>query len=301
MWKIYLRTGLLGGAFLAGILIPRAASLASIVPGLIMVMLTVSFLKSGVSWKEIAPLHGILLAVMPALAFAVYFLLKLCGAPQTLAEGGFYIAFTPTAAAAPVIMSMLDGNVKFVTASTVLTNLAAAVFFPVILVVLNGAFHGEIFFDAAGRVAEIVLLPAAAAEVMRRFVPDKAEFLGRKLGKCTFYLWTLTLFLLSSKAGLFLRSSQAGFRLPAAMAVLAGILCAIQFLLGYAIGRRAGLGRECSQSLGQKNTTLSIYLAMTYSSPASALGPVFYIFFHNFWNACQLHFHSRKQAADKEV
>ncbi len=46
---------------------------------------------------------------------------------------------------------------------------------------------------------------------------------------------------------------------------------------------------ECSQALGQKNTTLSIYLALTYASPIAALGPTFYVLWHNLWNAWQLY------------
>jgi hypothetical protein len=55
-----------------------------------------------------------------------------------------------------------------------------------------------------------------------------------------------------------------------------------------AIGGR-GLVRECSQSLGQKNTTFTIFLALTYGRPLIALGPTCYVIWHNLWNAWQLH------------
>ena len=44
MWKIYLRTGLLGGAFAAGMSLPQAAAAAWLVPYLIMFMLGILFL-----------------------------------------------------------------------------------------------------------------------------------------------------------------------------------------------------------------------------------------------------------------
>ena len=47
--------------------------------------------------------------------------------------------------------------------------------------------------------------------------------------------------------------------------------------------------REGSQSLGQKNTTFTIYLALTYASPLIALGPTCYVIWHNLWNSWQLH------------
>jgi BASS family bile acid:Na+ symporter len=47
--------------------------------------------------------------------------------------------------------------------------------------------------------------------------------------------------------------------------------------------------REASQSLGQKNTTLTIYLALAYANPLVALGPTCYVIWHNLWNSWQLH------------
>ena len=61
------------------------------------------------------------------------------------------------------------------------------------------------------------------------------------------------------------------------------LVCGINFGLGHLLGGRT------SQALGQKNTTLSIYLALTYASPIAALGPTFYVLWHNLWNAWQLY------------
>ncbi len=298
MWQIYCRTGLLGGAFLAGIALPGAAKASCLVPYLIMIMLGVTFLCRKLDLRHVRKLHGLLLAASAILAIMSWSILKLFGAPPELAAAGFYIAFTPTAAAAPVIISMLDGDVEFTAFATILSNLAAALLFPLALTALNGEFHPEIFWHATGRVAQMVLLPALAGAVLRKWVPGAVDF-GKKMGKYTFYCWTASLFLLSAKAGLFLREHPQSAMFIVSAAVVAGILCAVQFYLGNLLGRRFGMKREASQSLGQKNTSLTIYLAMTYTSPAAALGPVFYIFFHNLWNACQLQMHNRKQPKEE--
>ncbi len=83
-----------------------------------------------------------------------------------------------------------------------------------------------------------------------------------------------------------------------AMALTAGILCAIMFAIGKSIGRRHGDAITAGQSLGQKNTTLSIYLALTYASPIAALGPTFYVLWHNLWNAWQLYRASERKRRD---
>jgi BASS family bile acid:Na+ symporter len=72
------------------------------------------------------------------------------------------------------------------------------------------------------------------------------------------------------------------------IAVATSLVCAANFALGWAIGGRQ-FRREASQSLGQKNTTMTIYLALAYASPLVALGPTCYVVWHNLWNSWQLH------------
>ena len=81
--------------------------------------------------------------------------------------------------------------------------------------------------------------------------------------------------------------------------LVAGVLCAINFGLGWKFGGR-GIPREVSQSLGQKNTLLSIWIAMTYVNPMVALGPTFYILCHNTYNAWQLARYRPEAFAEEE-
>ena len=60
MWQIYCRTGLLGGAFLAGIMLPGAAKASGLVPYLIMLMLGVTFLTRKLDLRHIRKLHWLL-------------------------------------------------------------------------------------------------------------------------------------------------------------------------------------------------------------------------------------------------
>ena len=70
-------------------------------------------------------------------------------------------------------------------------------------------------------------------------------------------------------------------------------ICALNFLLGAWIGGKE-FRREASQALGQKNTTFTIYLAMVYANPLVALGPTFYVLWHNLWNSFQLYWAERR-------
>ncbi|MEK7414548.1 MAG: hypothetical protein AAB263_14635, partial [Planctomycetota bacterium] len=55
--------------------------------------------------------------------------------------------------------------------------------------------------------------------------------------------------------------------------------------------------REASQSLGQKNTTLTIWMAATFANPIVALAPTFYVLWHNLVNAAQLAHKGRNRDA----
>ena len=109
-----------------------------------------------------------------------------------------------------------------------------------------------------------------------------------RLRNVSFGMWVVSMFLISANASDFLRQhTEAPHRLVAGIAAMSLLVCAASFALGRVIGGRE-FGREASQALGQKNTTFTIYLALTYASPVVALGPTFYVVWHNLWNSWQL-------------
>jgi BASS family bile acid:Na+ symporter len=72
-----------------------------------------------------------------------------------------------------------------------------------------------------------------------------------------------------------------------AIAGSSAFLCALQFSAGRILGGNAR-SLEASQSLGQKNTMLTLWLGMNAFGPVPALGPAFYVLWHNLWNAAQM-------------
>ena len=72
------------------------------------------------------------------------------------------------------------------------------------------------------------------------------------------------------------------------------MICAASFTIGSFLEKKR-LRRESSQSLGQKNTTLTIYLALVYASPLAAMGVISYVLWHNSYNAIQLFLVDRKK------
>ena len=77
-------------------------------------------------------------------------------------------------------------------------------------------------------------------------------------------------------------------------ALIALLICAVSFGTGSLLERKL-LRREASQSLGQKNTTLTIYLALVYAGPRAAMGVISYVLWHNSYNAFQLFLTDRRK------
>jgi len=193
----------------------------------------------------------------------------------------------PTATAAPVVVSFLRGRVDYVIAAFLVTNILMASLFPALLPLALGRATPGVVLQVLGSVGGIVFIPLGAAWLLRAIHPPAIDW-PRYLRNFSFGLWVLALFLITANAAHFLNSQP---ELPALVlveiAAATFLVCAANFALGWAIGGRQ-FRREASQSLGQKNTTLTIYLAMTYANPLIAIGPTCYVVWHNLWNSWQL-------------
>jgi len=147
----------------------------------------------------------------------------------------------------------------------------------------------------AGSVLLVVFLPMGLALLLRTLYPASMQWPG-KLRNLSFGLWLTAMFLIMANASHFVRA-QANLPISTFVFLALGsiLVCCLNFLLGRLIGGKE-FPREASQSLGQKNTAFTIYLAMTYASPLIALGPTFYVIWHNLWNSYQLHRARKAQA-----
>lgn len=281
-----LRTVKLMGAMILGLAIPAAHTLHFFIPYAIMAMLWIAFL-------DIRPVgfrreHLVLLGLNWAIGLAAWSALMPFN--RQLAFAALLIGLTPTATASPVVTGMLGGRVEFVAGSVLLTNVAAGLLFPLVLPLLLGSNLAIETAPFLKQTVCIVLGPLLVAQAMRVGAPGLTRAVLR-YRQVSFYLWVGVLFLVTSHAGHFLRSQWHQGGNPAQLvqlALLAAVLCAVNFSLGWKLGGGPGISRELSQSLGQKNTILTIWIALTYVSPMVALGPTFYILCHNSYNAWQL-------------
>ncbi len=283
----FARTAAILVAFLLGALLPQAHAAADAIQWLIMGMLFLVFLGTQWTLQSLHRSQLVLLAANLAMAFVGLGLGWLIGG-RDVALAGFFAGIAPTAAAAPVIISFMRRDVAYVTATFVLTNVVIAALLPLLLPWVLGSFDTTLFTRIAGSVALLIFAPLALALLLRRIHPP-AQLWPARLRDLSFGAWMLTLFLVMANASHFLRTQADVSRLVLLeIAAVTLLICVANFALGRLIGGRA-FPAEASQSLGQKNTSFTLYLALAYASPLVALGPTCYILFHNLWNSWQLH------------
>ncbi len=283
----FVRTAAILSAIALGALIPQAHGLAWLIRWLVMAMLFLVFLQTRLSRSALHRSHLVLLATNLAFGFAGWGAGWLVGG-RDVALAMFFCGITPTAIAAPVIISFLHGHVAYVVASFLLTNVIIAALMPLMLPVVLGRATPEAFAQVSASVGTVVFIPMAVAYAIRWAHPPAADW-PRRLRNLSFGLWITAIFLITSNASDFIRG-QGDTPTPTLLKIAAAslALCVASFATGRLIGGRT-FPREASQSLGQKNTTFTIYLALAYTSPLVALGPTFYVVWHNLWNSWQLH------------
>lgn len=285
------RTFALVGAILLGVFVPQAHVLSPAIRWLIMAMLFIVFLQTKLSREALHRTHVVLLAANIAIGFAAWVVGGWIGG-RDVALAAFFAGITPTATAAPVIISFLRGKVDYVVAAFLLTNLTIAALMPVLLPAVLGQATPQVFGSVMTSVALVVFGPLVAAWIVRRIHPGATAW-PAKLRTVSFGMWIVALFLITANASAFVRTRvEAPQRVLLQIAATTLGVCVVNFALGHVIGGRE-YRREASQSLGQKNTTFTIYLALAYASPLIALGPTCYVVWHNLWNSWQLHRHGR--------
>jgi len=203
-------------------------------------------------------------------------------------------AIAPTAIAAPVIMSFIRGHIEYVVAAVLVTNISSAVIIPLALPFLLGAqMEADIriqisVWDVLEPVLVVMFVPLILAQLVSRLPSGTQEFL-RQGKQFSFLIWLVNLFIISANASHFLRAEDSNsLSTLLIIALISLVICIVNFGLGALLGGRQNW-QEASQSLGQKNLSFVIWIAMTFISPLVAMGPTFYILYHHLYNSWSIY------------
>lgn len=301
MWKTFTRPAMIFVPFLLGMLFPEAHALNDPPYEAVRWLLTAMVLTSclQIDYRALRPRaqHWRILGLNLLMGVAPYLLLRwLWPENRDLALAAFFVGVTPTATAAPVVVAFLHGRIGFALTGFTITN----VFVSVALLGLLPWVTGNLNLEFAGRVGatllQVIALPFALSLVLRWLWPGARDLPKRPRAKTfTFLMWSFLLFVLAAIARQYFIDHPGAPRGNVALIGAASLaLCAVNFWLGRRLAPYK-YRRESSQLLGQKNTSFSMYLALSYAGPLVAMGPIFYVLWHNSWNAWQMFRYDRRR------
>lgn len=267
----------------------------TVTPALIFMMLFITFCRVEPRRMHLEPLHGWLLLFQVVVSLGVYFLLEPFNV--IVAQGAMICVLAPIAMAAVVIGGMLGGSITTMATYSLLCNMAIAVIAPAVLTAVG---NGECsFLEIFRRIVPLLVGPFLAAQLLRAALPKIAEWIGAH-GQISFYMWLASLTIIIGRTMVFIMEyPDTDIYVEAAMALVAGAICVLQFVVGRRIGRRYGDAVAGGQSLGQKNTVLAIWMAQSFMNPLSSIAPTAYIIWQNIVNSYQIYKKDREAAKNQ--
>lgn len=260
-------------------------------PAFIFMMLFFTYCRVDARKIRLSWMHLWLLLLQMVGSVAIYF--ALAWYDIVVAQGAMVCILTPVAMAAVVIGGMLGANVETMAAYSLLCNLVIALFAPILL---HEFGNGECdIWQILRRVAPLLIAPFVVGQLCRYGAPRVTGWVERH-SIISFYIWLASLVVIIGRTTCFLIDYEADRGVEIALAVVALVICLLQFKVGRTIGRRYGDAAAGGQSLGQKNTVLAVWLSQAFLDPISCVAPTAYIVWQNLVNSYQIYRAGRKSS-----
>ena len=219
------------------------------------------------------------------------------GRHEILVQALLLCFITPTANSSVVVTGRLGGNVSECITYIILVNLVTSVMIPLFLPMaypVEGLSFGTSVLTILGKVFPLLIAPMLLAMAVRAWMPRTLAWVLRH-PDLPFYLWSVLLVIsigLATRVAVLFEGSKL-ILLELALAAL--VACFIQFALGHRFGRRYNRRVTAGQSLGQKNTSFTMWLGLTFLNPVVSVVGGFYSIWHNLYNTLQLQHHTRHE------
>lgn len=262
-------------------------------PVLIAAMLFITFCRIEIRDMRLSIIHLWMLLIQFLGSIVVYYVVTfLLG--DTVGQGAMICVLAPIAMAAVVIGGMLGANVTTMVTYSLLCNLVTAIVAPFILHAFgNGTCT---FLGIIGRVAPTLIAPFVVAQVLRFVWRRAADWVAAR-SSFSFYLWLISLVLVMGRTTAFIIDTDADIIVEVELALVAMVLCLVQFKVGHMLGHALGDVVAGGQSVGQKNTILAIWMTLNFLDPIASIAPTAYIVWQNFVNSYQIYRTNHKKRA----
>ena len=261
-----------------------AVAQGMLTPTFIFTMLFFTFCRVDARRIRFSWMHLWLLLFQAVGSLAVYYALS--AFDVVVAQGAMICILAPVAMAAVVIGGMLGANLETMAAYSLLCNIAIALYAPLLL---HAFGNGECTMaQILQKVSPLLIAPFVAGQFCRFCLRRVSDWVVAH-NYLSFYVWLLSLIAIIGRTTCFLLDqSEANIVTEILLAIVALVICIVQFLVGRYIGRRYGDTVAGGQSLGQKNTVLAVWLSQAFLDPISSVAPTAYIVWQNIVNSYQL-------------
>ena len=293
-----IRSYVLPIAIVFGLLLHEyCAAFTVVVPYIIFSIILLTFTAVDIRKLRFKPLFVWIVLFQVGVSIGGYWLLKILGVNEIIAEGVLVGVLCPVAASVAVVSTMLGADRNTVTSYAVIGNLVVSVVAPVYFsfVGLNQDMPFlESFLLILKRIGAVIGLPFFIALSLQLCLPKVNAFIGRYKG-LAFYLWAVALFLtLGQTIDFIFLHGKNNWSSIFWLGVSALAFCVLQFGLGKWIGHKYGDTIAGGQLLGQKNSAMGIWMANHYLHPLASVYLAFYSVFQNVFNSWQLWRHDHR-------
>lgn len=279
-------------ALVLGLLLHKWCALFSfLVPYIIFGILLLTFSAVDIRKLRMSWLDVWLMTFQITVSLGSFLILKWLGASNVVAEGVLIGVLCPVAASVAVISCMLGANRETVTAYTIIGNLMVAVVAPIYFSFIGnqqGMPFLESFWMVLRRVGTVIGLPFFVAWALEAWLPAVSGVLRRYKG-LSFYLWAIAMFTtLGQTIDFIFLHGEGNWGSIAWLGIASLLFCVVQFGFGRWLGGRYGDKISGGQLLGQKNSSMGIWMANYYLTPLSSVFLAFYSVYQNVWNSWQM-------------
>ena len=207
-------------------------------------------------------------------------------------EGALVCLLCPTATAVAVMSAKLGGKAASATTYAVLSSLFAALLIPALfpIVAQNSAelTFWTLFRKIFAKVFPVIIVPLLMSILMREFTPSVHRWVARFAKDKSFYLWAFCVMINTAQVLRIISMSLLDVPTTLFYCLFAALLCFVNFWTGKKFGDICDDRLSAGQSLGQKNTILAIWVAMTFLHPTSGIVMGAYMIWQNIFNSLQL-------------
>ena len=204
---------------------------------------------------------------------------------------------SPMAAVGAVVTQKIGGNTATATTYTLISSTFTAIMVPWVYPLVEPGINmtfSELFLRILYRVFPTIMAPLVLALLLWWLMPKVKMYIAEKSKDYSFYLWAICTMVNTAQIIRSIVGAPGSGSIVIWIFVAIGIIVFAQFFVGKTIGSVYGDRMAAGQGLAQKNTVLSIWMAMSFLNPTAAIGPGAHLLWQNLFNSWQIYTHGRE-------